>query len=157
MAPKERGFNVPKTLRDSIKDALTTDRDYLLPHELSIAEEIASGKVVYREHIEWLQEFFSSIDVQYLLHGGDDARQWLDKVDSPASVVSSGFSGRDEWVFFVTGPYENATLAEAVYSIDPKTEHLYTWNGAWEDLGSVFDSNVESPFIMEVDFTTAKG
>lgn len=157
MAPKERGFNVPKTLRDSIKDALTTDRDYLLPHELSIAEEIASGKVVYREHIEWLQEFFSSIDVQYLLHGGDDARQWLDKVDSSASVVASGFSGRDEWVFFVTGPYENATLAEAVYSIDPKTEHLYAWNGAWEDLGSVFDSNVESPFIMEVDFTTAKG
>ena len=157
MTPKERGFNVPKTLRDSIKDALTTDRDHLLPHELSIAEEIASGKVVYREHIEWLQEFFSSIDVQYLLHGGDDARQWLDKVDSPSSVVASGFSGRDEWVFFVTGPDENATLAEAVYSIDPKTEHLYSWNGAWEDLGSVFDSNVESPFIMEVDFTTAKG
>lgn len=157
MTVKERGFNVPRTLRDSIKDALTTDRDYLLPHELSIAEEIASGKVVYKEHIEWLQEFFSSIDVQYLLHGGDDARQWLDKVDSPASVVASGFSGRDEWVFFVTGPYENATLAEAVYSIDPKTEHLYAWNGAWEDLGSVFDSNVESPFIMEVDFTTAKG
>lgn len=157
MAQKERGFNVPKTLRDSIKDALTTDRDYLLPHELSIAEEIAAGKVVYREHIEWLQEFFSSIDVQYLLHGGDDARQWLDKVDSPASVVASGFSGRDEWVFFVTGPDESLTLAEAVYSIDPKTEHLYAWNGAWEDLGSVFDSNVESPFIMEVDFTTAKG
>lgn len=157
MTPKERGFNVPKTLRDSIKDALTTDRDHLLPHELSIAEEIASGKVVYKEHIEWLQEFFSSIDVQYLLHGGDDARQWLDKVDSPASVVASGFSGRDEWVFFVTGPDEKATLAEAVYSIDPKTEHLYSWNGAWEDLGSVFDSNVESPFIMEVDFTTAKG
>lgn len=157
MTPKERGFNVPKTLRDSIKDALTTDRDHLLPHELSIAEEIASGKVVYKEHIEWLQEFFSSIDVQYLLHGGDDARQWLDKVDSPSSVVASGFSGRDEWVFFVTGPDENATLAEAVYSIDPKTEHLYSWNGAWEDLGSVFDSNVESPFIMEVDFTTAKG
>ena len=157
MTPKERGFNVPKTLRDSIKDALTTDRDHLLPHELSIAEEIASGKVVYREHIEWLQEFFSSIDVQYLLHGGDDARQWLDKVDSPSSVVASGFSGRDEWVFFVTGPDEKATLAEAVYSIDPKTEHLYSWNGAWEDLGSVFDSNVESPFIMEVDFTTAKG
>ena len=86
MTPKERGFNVPKTLRDSIKDALTTDRDHLLPHELSIAEEIASGKVVYKEHIEWLQEFFSSIDVQYLLHGGDDARQWLDKVDSPSSV-----------------------------------------------------------------------
>ena len=157
MTPKERGFNVPKTLRDSIKDALTTDREHLIPHELSIAEEIASGKVVYREHIEWLQEFFSSIDVQYLLHGGDDARQWLDKVDSPSSVVASGFSGRDEWVFFVTGPDENATLAEAVYSIDPKTEHLYSWNGAWEDLGSVFDSNVESPFIMEVDFTTAKG
>lgn len=157
MTPKERGFNVPRTLRDSIKDALTTDRDHLLPHELSIAEEIASGKVVYKEHIEWLQEFFSSIDVQYLLHGGDDARQWLDKVDSPSSVVASGFSGRDEWVFFVTGPDEKATLAEAVYSIDPKTEHLYSWNGAWEDLGSVFDSNVESPFIMEVDFTTAKG
>lgn len=157
MTVKERGFNVPRTLRDSIKDALTTDRDYLLPHELSIAEEIASGKVVYKEHIDWLQEFFSSIDVQYLLHGGDDARQWLNKVDSPASVVASGFSGRDEWIFFVTGPYENATLAEAVYSIDPKTEHLYAWNGAWEDLGSVFDSNVESPFIMEVDFTTAKG
>ena len=157
MTPKERGFNVPKTLRDSIKDALTTDRDHLLPHELSIAEEIASGKVVYKEHIEWLQEFFSSIDVQYLLHGGDDARQWLDKVDSPSSVVASGFSGRDEWVFFVTGPDENATLAEAVYSIDPKTEHLYSWNGAWTDLGSVFDSKVERPFIMEVDFTTAKG
>lgn len=157
MTPKERGFNVPKTLRDSIKDALTTDRDHLLPHELSIAEEIASGKVVYKEHIEWLQEFFSSIDVQYLLHGGDDARQWLDKVDSPSSVVASGFSGRDEWVFFVTGPDENATLADAVYSIDPKTEHLFTWNGAWTDLGSVFDSKVESPFIMEVDFTTAKG
>lgn len=157
MTPKERGFNVPKTLRDSIKDALTTDRDHLLPHELSIAEEIASGKVVYKEHIEWLQEFFSSIDVQYLLHGGDDARQWLDKVDSPSSVVASGFSGRDEWVFFVTGPDENATLADAVYSIDPKTEHLFAWNGEWTDLGSVFDSNVESPFIMEVDFTTAKG
>lgn len=157
MTPKERGFNVPKTLRDSIKDALTTDRDHLLPHELSIAEEIASGKVVYKEHIEWLQEFFSSIDVQYLLHGGDDARQWLDKVDSPSSVVASGFSGRDEWVFFVTGPDEKATLAEAVYSIDPKTEHLFSWNGEWTDLGSVFDSNVESPFIMEVDFTTAKG
>lgn len=157
MTPKERGFNVPKTLRDSIKDALTTDRDHLLPHELSIAEEIASGKVVYKEHIEWLQGFFSSIDVQYLLHGGDDARQWLNKVDSPESVVASGFSGRDEWLFFVTGPDENATLAESVYSIDPKTEHLYLWNGAWADLGSVFDSNVESPFIMEVDFTTAKG
>ena len=157
MTPKERGFNVPKTLRDSIKDALTTDREHLLPHELSIAEEIASGKVVYKEHIEWLQEFFSSIDVQYLLHGGDDARQWLDKVDSPSSVVASGFSGRDEWVFFVTGPDEKATLAEAVYSIDPKTEHLFSWNGEWTDLGSVFDSNVESPFIMEVDFTTAKG
>lgn len=157
MTPKERGFNVPKTLRDSIKDALTTDRDHLLPHELSIAEEIASGKVVYKEHIEWLQEFFSSIDVQYLLHGGDDARQWLDRVDSPSSVVASGFSGRDEWVFFVTGPDENATLAEAVYSIDPKTEHLFSWNGSWTDLGSVFDSKVESPFIMEVDFTTAKG
>ena len=157
MTPKERGFNVPKTLRDSIKDALNTDRDHLLPHELSIAEEIASGKVVYKEHIEWLQEFFSSIDVQYLLHGGDDARQWLDKVDSPSSVVASGFSGRDEWVFFVTGPDENATLAEAVYSIDPKTEHLYSWDGSWTDLGSVFDSDVESPFIMEVDFTTAKG
>ena len=109
MAPKERGFNVPKTLRDSIKDALTTDRDYLLPHELSIAEEIASGKVIYREHIDWLQEFFSSIDVQYLLHGGDDARQWLNKVDSPASVVASGFSGRDEWIFFVTGPPASTT------------------------------------------------
>ena len=157
MTPKERGFNVPKTLRDSIKDALTTDRDHLLPHELSIAEEIASGKVVYKEHIEWLQEFFSSIDVQYLLHGGDDARQWLDKVDSPSSVVASGFSGRDEWVFFVTGPDENATFADSVYSIDPKTEHLFSWNGSWTDLGSVFDSNVESPFIMEVDFTTAKG
>lgn len=157
MTAKERGFNVPRTLRDSIKDALTTDRDHLLPHELSIAEEIASGKVVYSEHIEWLQEFFSSIDVQYLLHGGDDAREWLNKVDSPASVVASAFSGRDEWVFFVTGPEENSTLADSVYSIDPKTEHLFSWNGSWNDLGSVYDSEVESPFIMEVDFTTAKG
>ena len=157
MTAKERGFNVPRTLRNSIKDALTTDRDHLLPHELSIAEEIASGKVVYREHIEWLQEFFSSIDVQYLLHGGDDAREWLDKVDSPSAVVASGFSGRDEWVFFVTGPNENSTHADAVYSIDPKTEHLFSWEGSWKDLGSVFDSNIEAPFIMEVDFDTAKG
>lgn len=157
MTVKERGFNVPKTLRDSIKDALTTDRDHLLPHELSIAEEIVSGKVVYKEHIEWLQEFFSSIDVQYLLHGGDSAREWLDRVDSPSSVTASGFSGRDEWVFFVTGPQEDLTLADTVYSIDPKTEHLYEWTGGWTDLGSVFDSNVDRPFVMEVDVTTARG
>lgn len=157
MTVKERGFNVPRTLRDSIKDALTTDREHLLPHELSIAEEIASGKVVYKEHIEWLQEFFSSVDIQYLLHGGDDARQWLDKVDSPASVVASGFSGRDEWVFFVAGPKKKYTLADTVYSIDPKTEHLFQWNGTWKDLGSVYSAEVDRPFIMEVDVTTAKG
>lgn len=157
MTAKERGFNVPKTLRDSIKDALTTDRDQLMPHELSIAEEIASGKVAYKEHIEWLQEFFSSIDIQYLLHGGDEARDWLDKVASPASVVASGFSGRDEWVFFVAGPEENSTLADSVYSIDPKSEHLFAWNGQWEDKGSVYTAEVDRPLIMEVDFTTAKG
>lgn len=157
MTAKERGFNVPRTLRDSIKDALDTDRDHLMPHELTIAQEIASGKVVYKEHIEWMQEFFSSIDVQYLLHGGDDARNWLDKVDSPEAIVSSGFSGRDEWVFFVTGPQKDITLADSVYSIDPKSEHLFSWTGKWEDLGSVYSSEIDEPFVMEVDFTTAKG
>ena len=157
MTAKERGFNVPRTVRDSVKDALTTDRDHLMPHELSIAEEIASGKVVYREHIEWLQEFFSAIDVQYLLHGGDNAREWLNKVDSPEAIVSSGFSGRDDWVFFVTGPTENSPHADSVYSIDPKTEHLFAWTDKWEDKGSVYTSDIDRPMVMEVDFTTAKG
>lgn len=157
MTAKERGFNVPRTLKNSIKDALSTDKDHLLPHELSIAEEIASGKPIYREHIEWLQEFFSSVDVQYLLHGGDDAREWLDKVDSPASVVASAFSGRDDWLFFVTGPDEDSTNADAVYSIDPKTDTLFSWSGGWSDLGSAFESDIDRPLVMEVDFTTAKG
>lgn len=157
MTAKERGFNVPRTVRDSVKDALTTDRDHLMPHELAIAEEISSGKVVYKEHIEWLQEFFSAIDVQYLLHGGDSAREWLDKVDSPEAVVSSGFSGRDDWVFFVTGPTENSPHADSVYSIDPKTEHLFAWTDKWEDRGSVYTSDIDRPMVMEVDFTTAKG
>lgn len=157
MTAKERGFNVPRTVRDSVKDALTTDRDHLMPHELSIAEEIASGKVVYKEHIEWLQEFFSAIDVQYLLHGGDGAREWLNKVDSPEAVVSSGFSGRDDWVFFVTGPTENSPHADSVYSVDPKTEHLFAWTDKWEDKGSVYTSDIDRPMVMEVDFTTAKG
>lgn len=157
MTAKERGFNVPRTVRDSVKDALTTDRDHLMPHELSIAEEIASGKVVYKEHIEWLQEFFSAIDVQYLLHGGDSAREWLDKVDSPEAIVSSGFSGRDGWVFFVTGPTENSPHADSVFSVDPKTEHLFAWTDKWEDRGSVYTSDIDRPMVMEVDFTTAKG
>lgn len=157
MTTKERGFNVPRSVRDSVKDALTTDRDHLMPHELSIAEEISSGKVVYKEHIEWLQEFFSSIDVQYLLHGGDNAREWLDKVDSPEAVVSSGFSGRDDWVFFVTGPTENSPHADSVFSVDPKTEHLFAWTDRWEDRGSVYTSDIDRPMVMEVDFTTAKG
>ena len=157
MTAKERGFNVPRTVRDSVKDALTTDRDHLMPHELSIAEEIASGKVVYKEHIEWLQEFFSAIDVQYLLHGGDSAREWLDKVDSPEAIVSSGFSGRDDWVFFVTGPTENSPHADSVFSVDPKTEHLFAWTDKWEDRGSVYTSDIDRPMVMEVDFTTAKG
>lgn len=154
---KERGFNVPKNLRDSITDALKTDADHLMPHELTIAQEISSGKPVYQEHIEWMQEFFSSIDIQYLLHGGDDARSWLDKVNSPQAVVASAFSGRDEWVFFVSGPQEDSPLADTVYSIDPKTEKLYTWDGGWEDLGSVYDANISAPMITEVDPTTAKG
>lgn len=157
MTAKERGFNVPRTVRDSVKDALESGRDHLMPHELSIAEEISSGKMVYKEHIEWLQEFFSAIDVQYLLHGGDNAREWLDKVDSPEAQVSSGFSGREDWVFFVTGPTEDSPMADTVYSIDPKSENLYKWSGKWEDQGSVYSSDITEPMITEVDCTTAKG
>src|SRR5699024_10183455 len=71
--------------------------------------------------------------------------------------VSSGFSGRDDWVFFVTGPTENSPHADSVFSVDPKTEHLFAWTGKWEDRGSVYTSDIDRPMVMEVDFTTAKG
>lgn len=157
MTAKERGFSVPKRLKDSIKTALEEDAGSLLPHEMSIAQEIVDNPTVYGEHLEWLQSYFSSIDVQYLLHGGDDAREWIGKVNSPQSVVASAFSGRDEWVYFIAGPDEKAPLADSLFSIDPKTDEAYTWEGHWKSLGIIYDVDIDRPTIMEVDFTTARG
>lgn len=157
MTAKERGFSVPKRLKDSIKSALETDRDHLMPHELAIAQEIVDNSTIYREHIDWLQDYFSSVDIEYLLHGGDDARGWLGKINSPQSVVASAFSGRDDWIYFAAGDNEDYPVADTVYTIDPKTDTAFQWKGFWEDLGSAFDLNVERNSIFEIDYTAAKG
>lgn len=155
MTAKERGFSAPKHLKESIKAALDVDSSSLMPHELAIAQDIVSNKTIYSEHIEWMQEYFSSVDIQFLLHGGDDAREWINKVNSPKTVVSSAFSGRSEWVYFVAGPYEDSPLADSLFTIDPKSETAYQWDGRWTDLGNICKVDIDRPGISEVDFTTA--
>lgn len=159
-------YRVPESVRATIASALElgvlTD-----PSDIENANALAFNDKVSLSEVNWISNYFESVEPEARVRGGYDGKKWAAKIISPAENEFSHediepsthpkYAFDDEtFAYFAVGQDSGSSLVDNLISVDYETGAVYTWTADGFTLIEGMDiTDVDEPQIIPIDEMTA--